>query len=84
MNGPKFFSVLLHIFMYVCKCVRAGQTAQGDGAVVAKLDSLNSIPRTHMVEERTNSQKLPSDLHTHACVHSYTPTPLHSPLLNVN
>lgn len=69
--------------MYVCKCVRAGQTAQGNGAAVAKLDSLNSIPRTHMVEERTSSQKLPSDLHTHAGVYSYTPTPS-LPLLNVN
>lgn len=48
--------------------------AQGNGAVVAKLDNLNSVPRIHMVEERTNSQKLPSDLHMHAFVHSYTPT----------
>lgn len=58
--------------------------AQGNGAVVAKLDNLNSVPRTHMVEERTSSQKLPSDLHAPACVHSHTPTHPSLPLLNVN
>lgn len=36
--------------------------------LAAQLDNLSLITRTHTVEERTTSHKLPSGLHKHAVV----------------
>jgi len=40
-----------------------GEMAQQVKMLAPKPDELNSIPRTHMVEQRSNSFKLSSDLH---------------------
>lgn len=43
-----------------------GEMTQRVKMLVVKPDNLSLIPRTHMVEERTNSSKLSSDLHIYA------------------
>lgn len=60
--------------------MRAGEIAQWEKVLAAKLDDLNSIPGTHMVEEENlslqNSIKLSFDLHTCAvaCACTYRHT----------
>lgn len=49
--------------------------AQQVKVLAAKPGSMSSIPGTHMVEERTDSQKLPSDLYMllgYMCVYTHT------------
>ena len=47
--------------------------------LTTKLKDLGSIPGTYMVKERTDSCKLPSDLHTCAvsCMSPYIAAPTH-------
>lgn len=52
---------------------RTGRMGQWVKVLAAKLDNLNSIPGTFMVEGKTQLLKVFSDLHTHTgtCTHSH-------------
>lgn len=48
----------------------ADKMAQWVKVIVINSDNLGSIPRTHMLQERTDSCKLFSDLHMYDMAHS--------------
>lgn len=51
---------------------KAFKMAQWVGALAAKSDYLNSVPRIHVVE-RTHSYRMSSDLHVHHGTHMPSP-----------
>lgn len=55
--------------------MQTSELAQQVKALMSNHDDLTLVPRVHMVEERTDSYKLSSELHmratvcTHVCMH---------------
>lgn len=56
------------------------EMAQKVKALTSNHDNLTLVPRAHMVEDRTDSYKLSSDLCMHAivCAHTHTDTLTHN------
>lgn len=58
--------------------MQTSELAQQVKALMSSHDDLTLVPRAHMVEERTDSYKLSSELHmhatacTHVCLHMFS------------